>query len=235
MAQRSPVLGASSPCALPKQSFNLLYIRIGRDDLKASAVIRDTAIALFAERGPAGVSVREIAAGAGVSPGLVIHHFGSKEGLKAAVDDHVAEVLDDLLAEMGGPEAPDATSLSEAFVKVLERELGLLDYVRRLLFDGGEPGRQLFGRLQDVTQAGLAALVRAGVVRASGDETVRAAFLLANDLALVLLRRQIEAVLGFDPLGHEGLVRWSAAVLDVYSHGVFTGPTPEPATKGKRR
>lgn len=191
-------------------------------------------MALFAERGAAGVSVRQIAAGAGVSPGLVIHHFGSKEGLKVAVDDHVAEVLDELLAEMAGPEGPDATSLSEAFVNVLEREPGLLDYVRRLVFDGGEPGRQLCGRLQEVTQSGLANLVKAGVIRASGDDAVRAAFLLANDLALVLLRRQLEAVLGFDPLGHEGLVRWSAVVLDVYSHGIFTGPISEPATQGRR-
>jgi len=191
-------------------------------------------MALFAERGAAGVSVRQIAAGAGISPGLVIHHFGSKEGLKAAVDDHVGEVLDELLAEMAGPEGPDAASLSEAFVRVLEREPGLLDYVRRLVFDGGEPGRQLCRRLQEVTQAGLVSLVRAGVVRGSDDEAVRAAFLLANDLALVLLRRQLEAVLGFDPLGREGLVRWSAVVLDVYSQGIFSRPTPEPATKAKR-
>ena len=46
-------------------------------DLTAKAVIRNTALRLFAERGPDGVSVREIAAAAGVSPALVIHHYGS--------------------------------------------------------------------------------------------------------------------------------------------------------------
>jgi len=42
---------------------------------------------LFAERGPAGVSVRDIAARAGVNHGLVHRHFGSKDAvLRAALD-----------------------------------------------------------------------------------------------------------------------------------------------------
>lgn len=41
---------------------------------------------LFAERGAAGVTIRQIAAEARVSRSLVIHHYGSKDGLKAAVD-----------------------------------------------------------------------------------------------------------------------------------------------------
>ena len=50
-------------------------------DLTARARIRDAAIECFARQGFA-VSVRAIAAHAGVSPGLVIHHFGSKAGLR---------------------------------------------------------------------------------------------------------------------------------------------------------
>ncbi len=43
--------------------------------------IRDAAATLFAARGYAGVSVREIAKSAGVDPALVIRHFQSKEKL----------------------------------------------------------------------------------------------------------------------------------------------------------
>lgn len=43
--------------------------------------IRDAAVRLFAERGYAGTSVRDIAGDAGVDPALVIRHFGSKEQL----------------------------------------------------------------------------------------------------------------------------------------------------------
>ena len=54
-------------------------------------------MALFAERGVDAVSVRDVASAAGVSPGLVVHHFGTKQALREAVDDHVTEVLDVLL------------------------------------------------------------------------------------------------------------------------------------------
>src|SRR3954471_19421750 len=61
-------------------------------DLTARARIRDAAIRRFGVDG-LGASVRAIAADAGVSPGLVIHHFGSKEGLRAVCDEHVLRVI----------------------------------------------------------------------------------------------------------------------------------------------
>jgi len=47
------------------------------------------ALRLFAGHGPDAVSVRQVAAAAGVSPGLVIHHFGSGDGLREAAGAHV--------------------------------------------------------------------------------------------------------------------------------------------------
>src|SRR4051794_30116737 len=69
------------------------------DDRTARAIIRDEALRLFAERGPDRVRLREIAAAAGVSPGLVLHHYGSLDGLRGAVDDHVLATFESLLAE----------------------------------------------------------------------------------------------------------------------------------------
>ena len=57
------------------------------------------------------------------------------------------------------------------------------------------------------------------------DRRTRAAFLLANDLALVLLPRQIAAAIGTDPLSPAGMRRWAAEVADVYAHGAFRTPT----------
>ncbi|WP_329603806.1 helix-turn-helix domain-containing protein, partial [Nocardia seriolae] len=56
--------------------FNLLNMR-STDDLTTRARIRDAAITVFGEQG-FGVGVRAIAAAAGVSPGLVNHHFGDR-------------------------------------------------------------------------------------------------------------------------------------------------------------
>lgn len=63
------------------------------EDVTARARIRDVALALFAERGVAGTSVRGVAAAAGVSTGLVQHHFGSKAGLQQACDDFAIGTL----------------------------------------------------------------------------------------------------------------------------------------------
>jgi AcrR family transcriptional regulator len=213
----------------------MLNVRIAKDDLRAAAVIRETAMRLFAERGAAAVTVREIAAAAGVSAGLVIHHYGSKDGLKEAVDRRAVAFFEEMIGEFGqlGEEGGGA-SLVELFAGRLESEPTMADYIRRLLLDGGEAADGLFAKLLDATEAGMRALTAAGVVRPAPDERIRTAFLLCNDLSLVLLRRQITRSVGFDPLTREGLGRWSAAVLDVYTSGVFAFPAaPEaPAEAG---
>ncbi|MDN5559804.1 MAG: TetR/AcrR family transcriptional regulator, partial [Ruaniaceae bacterium] len=48
-----------------------------RSDLTAAARIRDAAIDVFGRRGFEAASIREIAREAGVSPALVMHHYGS--------------------------------------------------------------------------------------------------------------------------------------------------------------
>ncbi|NUR49810.1 MAG: helix-turn-helix transcriptional regulator, partial [Hamadaea sp.] len=70
------------------------------DDLTARARIRDAAIRLFADRGIAGASVRDIAQEAGVSSGLLRHHFGSKEALRDACDVFAQERTDQFREEV---------------------------------------------------------------------------------------------------------------------------------------
>jgi TetR/AcrR family transcriptional regulator, regulator of cefoperazone and chloramphenicol sensitivity len=205
--------------------FSILNVRIAREDLRAAAVIREVAMRLFADRGAAAVTVREIAAAAGVSAGLVMHHYGSKDGLKDAVDRRAAAFFEEMLGELGrvGEEGGGA-SLAELFAARVEDEPVMMEYVRRLLLDGGAAADALFVKLFDATVAGMRSLVDAGVVRPAPDERIRTAFLLANDLSLVLLRRQITRVTGTDPLTREGLVPWTAAVMDVYTGGIFAAP-----------
>jgi TetR/AcrR family transcriptional regulator, repressor for neighboring sulfatase len=63
---------------------------------------------LFAERGPAATSLRDIAARSGVNQGLIFRHVGNKEQVVAAVLDYLAE---DLAASV---EAGDARDILEA-------------------------------------------------------------------------------------------------------------------------
>ena len=62
------------------------------------AAVLESAADLFAERGPAATSIRDIAARSSVNHGLIHRHFGSKDGLVGAVLDHLGQHLAELLA-----------------------------------------------------------------------------------------------------------------------------------------
>jgi AcrR family transcriptional regulator len=199
-------------------------------DLTGRAVIRNTALRLFAERGPAAVSVREIAAVAGVSPALVLHHYASKAGLREAVDQYAAAQFDVLMGETdelgevlaGGSSA----SIAELFARALPENSSLPAYFRRLVLDGDPAGRMLFRRWHEVSRDILGRLDAAGFAGATEDPDVRAAFMLSADPVLLLLREPLEDVLGVDPLSQEGLTRWAAEVARIYRDGAFS-PRPD--------
>ena len=202
--------------------FNNINMSSDPADLTSAAAIRIAAMDLFAERGYADVTVRQIASAAGVSAALVIHHYGSKENLRGVLDERVAAFVESMLAELArAPTEGGSASVAELLADRLDREPALAGYLRRLLCDAGPAGVALFERLYQVTRAAMQAMEQAGVVRPSRDEPVRNAFLLSNDLAMLLLRPHISQVVGIDPLARDGLVRWSVAAFDIYSGGVF--------------
>jgi AcrR family transcriptional regulator len=73
----------------------------GREQV--TRALLDAAAELFAARGTAGVSVRDIAAHAGVNHGLVHRHFGSKSALRRAVMEHLTRDLARTAERMGTP------------------------------------------------------------------------------------------------------------------------------------
>ena len=89
-----------------------------------------------------------------------------------------------------------------------------LPSVRRILMAGAPVPPALMQQMEG-----------SGVARPSADPSTRAAFLLAADLALLLLSPQIGAAIGADPLAPEGLTRWAREATDVYTHGAFRAPT----------
>lgn len=209
------------------------------EDLTAKAVIRNAALRLFAENGHQAVSVRQIAGAARVSPALVLHHFGSKEGLRAAVDRYAAAQLDRLL------EAPEEVgdvittgsnaSMAELIARVIPADSPLPAYLRRLLLEGDEAGRALFRRWYEVSRTLVEQLIAAGYATPTEDPEVRAAFMLTADLALLVLREPLTDVLGFDPVSPEGLTRWAAEVARIYREGALVVPdetSDGPADRG---
>ena len=90
---------------------------MGRDEVVA-AVLRSAAD-LFAERGPAATSIRDIAAHSHVNHGLIHRHFGSKDRLVAAVLDYLGGHLADLLAE--GADGGRVSTAVERQLRVIAR------------------------------------------------------------------------------------------------------------------
>lgn len=195
-------------------------------DQTARANIRDCALALFADRGFDVVTVREIAKCAEVSPALVLHHYGSKEGLRHAVDEHVAGIFDVLLAQ--DTDAWDAANTAKEFTGFAELLLANLPantripaYLRRLFLTGDPVGKDLFRRWLEMTVGISEQLIAAGIMLPVDDVQARAAFLLCNDLSMILFRLHLMDAADLDPLSQEGLQRWAGTAFDAYSRGVF--------------
>jgi AcrR family transcriptional regulator len=143
------------------------------DDLTAAARIRDAAIEQFGEHG-FGVGLRSIAEAAGVSAALVIHHFGSKDGLRKACDDYVAEEIRSDKSEAMRAKEPGTWF---AQLAAIESYAPMMAYLVRSMQSGGELAKMLLRRMVDDAESYLEEGVRAGTLKPSRDPRSRAHFL----------------------------------------------------------
>ena len=142
-------------------------------DLTAAARIRDAAIERFGEQG-FGVGLRAIAEAAGVSAALVIHHFGSKEGLRKACDDHIAEEIRNSKSEALRSNDP-ATWFAQ--MAEIESYAPMMAYLVRSMQSGGELAKMLWRRMIDNAEEYLDEGVRAGTIKPSRDPHARARYM----------------------------------------------------------
>lgn len=92
--------------------------RIRRTPEEARAVILQAARERLQQEGPEGLQVKEIAAVAGVAHSTVLHHFGSAEGLRAALIQEMGrKLLEDIIAALKSREGkePDSDLLLRVF------------------------------------------------------------------------------------------------------------------------
>ncbi len=198
-------------------------------DVTAKAAIRIAALDLFAEHDADAVSVRRIAERAGVSPALVIHHFGSKAELEQAVADHVSSTLISIIEGDGLDELTDemvrrdSHSLAEVLRQALPVGSPIPRYLGRLLLSGSPVGVRLFRSWYELTLQILHSWGEAGLLQVGDDPQVRAAMLLSNDLGGLMLHDHVTRVLGFDPYEGEGALRWTKESFVLYS-AMLPGP-----------
>ncbi len=157
------------------------------DDLTAVARIRDAAIDQIGQHG-FGVGLRTIAQAAGVSAGLVIHHFGSKDGLVRACDDYIAEQIREAKSESLRSADP-ASWLAQ--MAEIESYAPMMAYLVRSMQTGGELARSFWRRMVDNAEQYLEEGVRAGTLKPSRDPKARARFLGINNGGGFLLYLQM--------------------------------------------
>jgi TetR/AcrR family transcriptional regulator, regulator of cefoperazone and chloramphenicol sensitivity len=195
-------------------------------DLTTRARIRDTAMEVFGRGGVAATSLRAVARATGVSPGLIVHHFGSKEGLIRAVDEAGLERIKLALSEVPIEGSPGdvVAQRSEIVAAFLRSQPALCDYLARALSEGTQASAELFHRLFSAA-ARDEHLVEAGVLRADTDPFWRAMHQIILVVGPLLLRPLIERELGGDLLSEDNVERWARARTDLLQQGLYAdGP-----------
>lgn len=193
------------------------------EDRTARARIRDAAITRFAADGIAATSVRAIAAEAGVSPGLVIHHFGTKDGLRYACDEYVAGIIRSNKQEaMAQGPALDVT----AAMRRAKQDVPLTRYLARSLADGSPHVATLIDEMVADAARYMAEGVRAGSLRPTDYPHGRAAVLTIWTLGALVLHEHVERLLGVD------LTSDPSELADPQASAAYIGPVLEMFTEG---
>ncbi|MEU4196308.1 helix-turn-helix domain-containing protein [Kribbella sp. NPDC026611] len=196
------------------------------DDLTARARIRDAAIGLWGERGIEGASIRDIAAAAGVSSGLVRHHFGSKEALRDACDEYAKERMAEVGDELSTAEGVSGLDPGSLHPRVFRLQI----YLVRSMMDGSETATALFlGAVDTIeqwtTQYGIE----------PSDRRAYAAAMAAIKLSTFVFRDQISKAIGDDITSPEGYARIGQALLEVFTIPLLApDQVEEIRKKGKR-
>ncbi|TAM70988.1 TetR family transcriptional regulator [Mycobacterium sp.] len=191
-------------------------------DLTAVARIRDAAIEQFGEHG-FGVGLRAIAEAAGVSAALVIHHFGSKEGLRKACEEHIAEKIRNTKSE-----ALQSNDPATWFAQMAEIEdyAPLMAYLVRSMQTGGDLANMLWRRMIDNAEEYMEEGVRAGTIKPSRDPRARAKYLAITGGGGFLLYIQMHET----PTDLRAVLRdysrdMVLPALEVYTEGLLTDRT----------
>jgi AcrR family transcriptional regulator len=159
-------------------------------DLTARARVRNAAIDLYGRYSEDRISLRAVAAEAGVTSGVVQHHFKTKGGLRDAADQYVIELFVRTLASVptAGTPAEVAAARDAATRNMLRQHPEVARYARRAIFEADDDRTHITDLLVEAARNEITNLRAEGFVSTRRDE---------DEQALGLLMRQLgELVLG---------------------------------------
>ncbi|GAA1861826.1 TetR family transcriptional regulator [Brevibacterium marinum] len=182
---------------------------------ETATAIRTAAIEQFSAHGFAKSTIRSIASAAGVSPGLVIHHFGSKEGLRTACDNHVF----DAIAEAKAANAAYAAHAMQMIFEDPSMALNI-NYLMKSLLDPSEHGQRYFEHYVDLVEGYIAHGFAGYTFRQSEDPRGQAATIATLALAPAMLEHRLQSSLGTNDTA-ETMTRLAPHLLDLYLNGAL--------------
>lgn len=202
------------------------------DDRTTKARIRDAAITLIAEQGVAATSVRAIATAAGVSPALIIHHFGSKDALRVACDQHIVAVLREYKTK--NLRASVGLNVVEALNEWRDGP-PLARYLARTLVDGSPHVTEIIDEMVADGVKYMDEGVESGLLQPTAYPHERTAILSIWTLGALVLHEHLERLIGFDILAYPAEMQDPTAataylgpLIEMLGAGVFT---PEAAAR----
>lgn len=159
-----------------------------------------TAFELFAEKGFDSVSVRDIARAASVSVGLINHHFGSKEGLREAVDEYFIATFEAAITGAAPQQLADPdghAALIDAWIVEHEAEWPfIVAYFRRAILEESDWGYSLFQRFYGFVQSTVLRLDAEGGVGPDVDRLWLPFLMMYLELGTMIFDPYIRRLIG---------------------------------------
>jgi AcrR family transcriptional regulator len=156
------------------------------------------ALDLFGRLGEDRVSMRAIATAAGCTVGLVQHHFGSKDGLRIAVEEEIIKQFTSALSVGPG----DRASRDARVHTMLAEHPEIVGYLRRALLDrpdsltrtGDASG--ILARLVAMSRDQVQTMRESGHARTTASEEDQVLRMLIRQFGVLFLEPMVAAVWG---------------------------------------
>jgi AcrR family transcriptional regulator len=182
-----------------------------------------TALQLFAEKGFDGVTVRDIAAASSVSVGLINHHFGSKEGLREAVDEFFIGQFEDAITGAAPQDLNTAEDHAQIIDQWIERHEKhwptIVAYFRRAILEESEWGFSLLDRFYGFVQGSVLRMDAAGQIGPDVDRLWLPFLMMYLELGTIIFDPYIKRVLGRSGYDRELWQRRHRAYMSLIRRG----------------
>jgi TetR/AcrR family transcriptional regulator, regulator of cefoperazone and chloramphenicol sensitivity len=196
--------------------------------------IRTAALEGFARDGVEATSIRDVAAAAGVSPGLVQHYFPSKAALRAAVDEHVTEVARSAL-EVRAVDGDLIDDLAQRLTALVADHFLALQYVARGVAESDDAALAIFDTLVGLCRAQLADLQRLGMLREDLDLEWAALHTVLINLGTVIMEPGVSRQLRRPFLSKRQVERWKQATTALFVAGEISPSSRASASRRTKR